>query len=420
VIEEDKRMNIQLLSISHKTAPVHIRALFAFTKEAQSALMADMLNRTGISECVVLATCNRTEIYTVSEEGISSRQIMTQMQQCVLQAVQLDEALDGASLLRFYQGKQAVRHLFYVAAGLDSMVMGEDQILGQVKEAHQKAMEEGFCKTYGNTLFRMAITAAKRVKTETKLSGTSVSTATLAVKAAENAFGQLDGKNVLLIGATGKIGQIVMKNMVSDHDVQLFVTSRQAACGSSQTVSTSTLGDSHCSGRHYRTETYEAIAYEDRYHYMDAMDVIISATSSPHYTITKEKWLHHIRTQKPRILIDLAVPMDVESGIKDEKQTEVCHIDDLAVVAEQNHALRLQEADLAGKMLEEDMEQFERWMLFQDHLPLMRTVRDRMVQDAKKGDMAKAVDKLFYRIRENATPEQLEVFYALLAQSEED
>lgn len=411
-------MNIQLLSISHKTAPVQIRALFAFTKEERYRLMAALLQETGIAECVVLATCNRTEIYTVSGENIPVRQVMTAMQRCVLAAVRLPENVDAAGLLRFYQGRQAVSHLFDVAAGLDSMVMGEDQILGQVKEAHQEAMAAGFCKTYGNSLFRMAVTAAKRVKTETKLSKASVSTATLAVKAAEQFLGNLDHKRVLLIGATGKIGTIVMKNMVSDYDLELYVTSRQIEKGSHRVVGTGTLADGHCSGRHYRTEQYEAIPYDERYQYMDEADVIISATASPHYTITKERWRENVVTDKQRILVDLAVPMDIESGIADGGKTCACHMDDLTAIAGKNNALRMAEADLARRMLEEDRAQFERWLLFQDHLPLMRAVRERILTDAGKGDLSKAIDKLFYRVRESASPEQLKVFYDLLEQSE--
>lgn len=121
-----------------------------------------------IRECVLLSTCNRTELYTVSEEDISVRSVMTAMQRIMLDMAGIGDAGEVSEHLRFYQGTQAVRHLFYVAAGLDSMVLGEDQILGQVKEAHRTAMEDGFSGTWCNSLFRMAVTAAKKVKTETK------------------------------------------------------------------------------------------------------------------------------------------------------------------------------------------------------------------------------------------------------------
>lgn len=407
-------MNIQLLGISHKTAPVQVRALFAFTEVQRQLLMEALLRENGITECVVLATCNRTEIYTVSSLEIPVWQVMTAMQRCVLAAVNAEEQQIGtSSLLRFYEGSQAVRHLFLVAAGLDSMVMGEDQILGQVKEAHRQAMEKGFCGTYFNSLFRMAVTAAKKVKSETKLSSISVSTATLAIKAAEQYLGNLEEKNVMLIGATGKIGRIVMKNMVSDHMVNLYVTSRSVQADQERRIETDTLADRHCSGRHFKTAEYEVIAYEQRYNYVDRMDVIISATASPHYTMTKEKWLSGIQTEKPRILIDMAVPMDIEESIDDGARTHVCRLDDLTAVADRNQNIRLQAADRARDMLEDEIEQFERWMLFQEHLPLMRLVRDRIMKD----DTGKSMDKLFYRIRETASPEQMKIFFEVLEQS---
>lgn len=410
-------MNIQLLGISHKTAPARVRALFAFSEEQRQLLMQSLLEKEGITECVVLATCNRMEVYVVSRPDIPVWQVMTMMQNCVLNMVDTElYRIDAASLLRFYEGNQAVRHLFFVAAGLDSMVLGEDQILGQVKEAHRQAMENGLCGTYCNSLFRMAVTAAKKVKTKTKLSSLSVSTATLAVKAAEQYLGELEGKNVMLIGATGKIGQIVMKNLVSDHHVHLYVTSRKVSGDMQQSADTWMLADKHCSGRHYQTESYAMVAYEQRYQYMDRMDVLISATASPHYTITKERWQSAVKSEKPRILIDMAVPMDIESSIDEEKMTHVCHLDALTAVADKNQMMRLRAADQAKDMLEEEIEQFGRWMLFQDHLPVMRSVIDRIRLD----ETGKAVEQLFYRIRESASTQQLKVFYDVLEQSEKD
>lgn len=155
-------MNIQLIGISHKTAPVQIRALFAFTDENKKELMTRICTQKEIRECVLLSTCNRTELYTVSEENISVRSVMTAMQRIMLDMAGIGDAGEVSEHLRFYQGTQAVRHLFYVAAGLDSMVLGEDQILGQVKEAHRTAMEDGFSGTWCNSLFRMAVTAARK------------------------------------------------------------------------------------------------------------------------------------------------------------------------------------------------------------------------------------------------------------------
>ena len=174
-------------------------------------------------------------------------------------------------------------------------------------------MEDGFSGTWCNSLFRMAVTAAKKVKTETKLSGISVSTATLAVKAAEMYFGSLENRKILVIGATGKIGQIMMKNIAADHHVQLYAASRQLKSGEKAVLGTDTLSDGHGT-RHQQTEEYVQIAYADRYRLANELDVIISATASPPYPLTKEGWQSGVIQKRRRILIDMAVPMDIEAG----------------------------------------------------------------------------------------------------------
>ena len=409
-------MNIQLLGISHKTAPVQIRALFAFTDENKKELMMRICAQEEIQECVLLSTCNRTELYTVSEENISVRHVMNAMQRIVLDMAGIGDAKAVSEHLRFYQGTQAVRHLFYVAAGLDSMVLGEDQILGQVKEAHKTAMEEGFSGTWCNSLFRIAVTAAKKAKTETNLSGISVSTATLAVKAAEMHFGSLEKKKILIIGATGKIGQIVMKNIAADHQVQLYAASRQLKSGEKVIIGTDTLSDGHGT-RHYQTEAYTQIAYSDRYQFADEMDVIISATASPHYTLTKEGWQSNVSKKRRRILIDMAVPMDIEEGIEDEDNS-LCHLDELTSLSEKNQHLRFEAADRAREMLEEDIDDFRRWALFRQNRPLMDTFRKHLLTDMA-ANPEKGLNKFLYRAREAAEPEQLEMFFEVLRRSEE-
>lgn len=203
-------MGISLISISHQNAPLAIRELFAFSESVQEDLMRQMLEREYALECVIISTCNRTEVYTYSERRESN---FTDMQNLLLEFAEASEVENMGEYVRFYSGPGAVKHLFHVAAGLDSMVMGEDQILGQVKRAHEQARKIGTCDVYLNTLFRYAVTAAKKVKTETDLSRTTVSTATMAIKAAEQVLGTLYGRKVMLIGASGKIGSVVLKNL---------------------------------------------------------------------------------------------------------------------------------------------------------------------------------------------------------------
>ena len=220
-------MGIQLLSISHKTAALEIRELFAFTREQQINLMQALCREAGAAESVVLSTCNRTEIYTFYTKEEQQQKLFSRLQRVVLVKAGALKVEHITDYLRFYQGEKAVRHLFQVASGLDSMVVGEDQILGQVKKAHEQAREAGTTGKYLNTLFRYAVTCAKRIKTDTDLSKTSVSTATLAVKAAEEVLGGLQGKRIMVIGGTGQIGGIALGRygnlLAVDHDGVLSV-----------------------------------------------------------------------------------------------------------------------------------------------------------------------------------------------------
>ncbi|MBS6396119.1 MAG: glutamyl-tRNA reductase [Clostridiales bacterium] len=385
-------MGISLISISHRIAPLAIRELFAFPEDMQVELMKQMLERGFASECVMVSTCNRTEVYTYSERPGSN---FTDMQDLLLEFADAEQVEDIGEYVRFYGGTKAIRHLFHVAAGLDSMVMGEDQILGQVKRAHAQARTADTCGVYLNTLFRFAVTAAKRVKTETDLSRTTVSTATMAVKAAEQELGSLQGKKVMIIGASGKIGGIVLKNMQCIEGAQVYITSRNM-----------------CQARadmHHKV-TYQIMEYENRYELADEMDVIISATSSPHYTLTYEKLAKVLRTSRRRVLVDLAVPIDIEAKTEWLPGVKRYDIDDFQELARANNEKKQHEVLEADQILEESRLDFERWMVFQQALPEIAKIKQWMLEEAEKKGFEKAVDKLFYKIRDNSNPEDLRTF----------
>ena len=390
-------MGIQIISISHKIAPLHVREMFAFTKEQQEEMMRRMTDCLEVSECVVLSTCNRTEMYVYSESG-SEGVVFNRMEDVLLECAGAQEEEDIGNYLLFFHGKKAIQHLFEVAVGLDSMVIGEDQILGQVKEAHKQARAIGATGVYLNTFFRMAVTSAKKVKTDTDLSRTSVSTATLAIKVAEESLGSLRGKKVMIIGATGKIGGIVLMNMLSLNGPEVYVTTR-----SNKVISTK-----------HGQNNFLTIEYEDRYDYIDAMDVIISATSSPHYTLTCSRLRKCMRSNKPRVFVDLAVPMDIESRVSDIGGVAYYNIDDFTRIAKENNQKKLQEARAATGILEEYELQFEQWMVFQKSLPIMAKVRDNFMKVTEHKGVEKAFDHLFYWVRENNDPEDLEMFFRCL------
>lgn len=394
-------MSIQLISISHKTAPLHVRELFAFSESEQLEIMRKIIQSPVIEETVIIATCNRTEVYTYSDGDNNDRDVFEWVQNVLTDSIHKDSETDISGVIRFYYGNKAIRHLFEVACGLDSMVIGEDQILGQVKNAHKQAMENHLCGTYLNTFFRYAVTAAKKVKTETKLSKTPVSTASICIKAAENYVGRLAGKNVMIIGASGKIGGIVVKNLLADYKPNLFATARNF-------TGTKTVSDSH---HHYE---YTQISYEERYQYLKDMDVVISATSSPHYTMTYENVIKHIVPGKKMAFMDLAVPLDIESRIGTIENVGCFNIDDFSKVARDNNDKKLEEAGAARDILEEYEIEFKKWMLFQRSLNTMRRVKAEMIADYEEKGIETAIDKLFYRVRESVQVDELENFLACL------
>lgn len=397
-------MSIQLVSISHKTAPVAMRAKFAFSPGQQLEIMKAIIQESPAEECVILATCNRTEVYTYCASEGKERKVFEVIQKVLSESAGMPDDESMGDLLRFYQGNKAIHHLFDVTTGLDSMVIGEDQILGQVKNAHAVAMKEKMCSTFLNTFFRYAITASKKVKTDTLLSKTPVSTATIAVKAAEEFLGDLTGKKIMLLGATGKIGSVVYKNLMADYAVELYLTIRD---------------QSRMQKHQHESRTItQYIPYENRYELLDEMDVIISATTSPHYTMVYEKVKKSLKTPKKRAFVDLAVPLDIESRIGEIEDTMCYNIDDFSQVAKENNNKKLEEAKMAREILEDYELQFKRWMIFQKNFEVMKSVEADMVHLAEEKSIVKAVDKLFYRVRESASPEDLEVFFRCLKYAE--
>ncbi len=390
-------MGIQIISISHKIAPISVREMFSFTQEQQDRMMKKMISCLEVTECVVLSTCNRTEMYVYADSE-STGNVYRIMEEVLVQEAGAQDVEEIGDYILFYHGRKAIKHLFQVTAGLDSMVIGEDQILGQVKTAHNRAREINTTGVFLNTLFRMAVTASKKVKTDTDLSKTSVSTATLALKVSEDVLGTLTGKKVMIIGATGKIGGIVLMNLISGYSSDIYVTTR-----SNKVISTK-----------HGKDDFTLIEYEDRYDYLDQMDVVISATTSPHYTLTFNKMKKSILTDKDRVFVDLAVPMDIDPKIDTMEKCRYYNIDDFTKIAAENNHKKMMEAKVASAILEEYELQFEQWLVFQKSLGIMNEVRDNFLKVTEHKGVEKAFDHLFYWVRENNSPEDLEIFFRCL------
>lgn len=387
-------MGIYLLSLSHKTTPLNIRSLFSYSPEQQEQLLSRLITDGAADEVVVLSTCNRMEIYCYGADDKDGRRILEAMESAAVSVAVAAGAdamadTDIGRYMRRYHNQKAIHHLFQVTAGLDSMVIGEDQILGQVKQAHEFSHERGYCKTYLNTLFRDAVTGAKKVKTDTLLSKTPVSTASLAVKAAEQVLGGLEGRKMMIIGATGKIGNIVLKNVQGIRDLDIYVTMRSH-------TAVEKLGH----GLHYT-----AVDFETRYQILDEMDVVLSATASPHYTITMAQAKTSLVTPKQRVFLDLAVPPDVEESIGQLSNTWYYNIEDMTELARRNNEKKQAEIETADQIIEEYETQFMKWMLFQDVRSELDVLKMTMVQEAGEKGMETAINHLFYRLREAGSAE---------------
>ena len=380
---------MECISISHKTAESADRQRCFIVKEEREDCLREMLAVCGMEQCVLVSTCNRTEVYVPGEANRFRA---------------LEEALAGATgcdgewirgLARRYQGRKALQHLFRVVCGMESMVIGEDEILGQVRDAYIHAKEAG-CTGYElNCIFQAALACAKRVKTETMLSKTSVSVATLAA----NEVFRLPGteKNVLIIGASGKMGMTVMKNLACRETVRIFGTFR-----SHNALLTQAAGKADAT----------LIPYEERYACMDKMDAVISATSSPHYTVTKKQLEPALRREKERLFLDISVPPDIDREIQTLPGVHLRNIDAFRELAKTNNDLKQQEAVQAERMIEQGLDEWKRDVLLHGFLPELPAVKAKMAEIP--------FEKLVYRAKADMDAGQFEALLAVLRGMEEE
>lgn len=329
------------LSVSFRTADINIRKQLAFDSEQKRAVISALTAEGG--ECVVLCTCNRTEVYCLAD---------TERALNVLSEVSGLAKTKLTPYVSVYCGKKAEEHLFRLACGMESMIIGEDEILRQIRDAYRQSTELKGAGFEVHTVFQSAVTCAKRVKTETKISTAPVSAATIAANEA-SAFAE--SVNVLVIGATGSIGSSVLKNLIAHKNVTAAMTIRRHG------------------GKLVIPDIPEAeiIEYTDRYEVLDRFDCVISATSSPHYVLTKERMESSLKTEKKRLFIDLAVPPDIESSAAETEGVTLLDIDHFAALAKQNNDTRMTSAREAESIIAEELDTMRKKLLFHDFLPDM-------------------------------------------------
>lgn len=349
---------IIVVGINHKTAPVELREKLSFTDSQLTRSLAFCKECSGVFESVVLTTCNRTEMYAVGPDKDTLLQYIMQM---LAEIKGIDTEAVRPNLYIHTQEK-AVEHLFTVTAGLDSMILGETQILGQVKDAYAKGIDAGTVGSVFHALFRQAVTAAKRVQTETAINQNAASVSYAAVELAKKIFGRLDNRTVLVLGA-GKMSELTLRHLYDQGVKKVIVVNR-----------TKERADklAHCFGG---VSEY----YENRRDCLIQADIVISSTGAPHFVLEKEEMTGVMRTRrgKPIFLIDIAVPRDIDPRVNDLENVYLYDIDDLQAVVASNMKDREQEAVKARHIIRKEISEFQNWFKTQEVTPLIAALRNK-------------------------------------------
>lgn len=382
-------MEILVLGLSYKTAPIELRERLNVPEQELPKPLEMMGESPELVERMLLATCNRVEVYAVAEGEI---QRAADAIADSLAACRNVEKAAFADKLYTYSAAEAVRHVFRVASSLDSMVVGEPQILGQVKAAYSVAQAREATGIILNNLLEQAFHVAKRVRTETGIAASAVSVSSVAVELARKIFGDLTGRSVLILGA-GEMAELALRHLVDDGVRSVLVANRSY----DRAV---TLARQFCG----RAVTYEGFRQE-----MAVADIVISATSAPHVILRKEDMqaiiLH--RRHRPIFLIDIADPRDIDPACNEVDNVYLYNIDDLQSVAEANLKERNREAERAEAIIDREVGVYLNWLRSLDVVPTIVSLRQR-VEEIRAAELTKALGRMG-----DLTPEQREAVTAL-------
>ncbi|HVT98874.1 MAG TPA: glutamyl-tRNA reductase, partial [Acidobacteriaceae bacterium] len=346
-------MRFQVAGLNHKTAPVELRERLAIGGEALPETTRALLGRPGVQEAMILSTCNRVELL-VSHNGREP-----QLPEFLAEHFSVDRGLLEPHLYR-YQDEEAVRHMFRVAASLDSMVVGEAQILGQVKQSWNLARELGAVRGPLDKLLQSAFTAAKRVRSETEIGSSSVSIASVAVDLARRIFGSLEGKKILIVGA-GKMSELAARHLMQHGADSILVANR--TYDRALRLAEQFLG--------------VAIPFEDLHARAHEADIVITSTGAGHAIlgVDQAQAILHRRKGQPVFVIDIAVPRDVDPKVNRLEGMFLYDIDDLQQVAASNLVDRGHEAQKAEAIIAEETERFRRRIRTIDIAPVLVDVQ---------------------------------------------
>lgn len=328
-------MDIVVIGLSHDTAPVQIRERVSFSDSKKIEIIGQIFEKETL-ECVLLSTCNRSEIYVVTKQVEQAKQqLMTLLTELL--------GSEAEKYLYIKTGDQAVLHLFEVAAGLKSIVLGEDQILGQVKDAHAFSREMGASGKVLNKLFREAVTCGKLIRTKLKISEYPLSISYIGIKFLKQHVGTLKGKNILVLGA-GKMSKLALKYLEIEEPNAIYIANR-TFCKASDLAS-----ELKCS---------IPVRFDERYELLKKVDVVITSTASPHLVLVKNQipQLDH-----RLIILDIAMPRDVENTIDELEYVNLFDVDDLQDISDKNSAKREELAKEAQSITASSVAEFMNWL----------------------------------------------------------
>jgi len=367
-------MKMLVLGLSHKTAPVEIREKVAFSPTAMAEPLRQMLALDAVNEGIIVSTCNRVELYAVSREP--DRALLQLKHFLAEYHAVLYEHLEEH--LYNYVGEDAIRHVLRVAASLDSMVIGEPQILGQIKTAYGYASEFKTAGLILNRFMHKAFSVAKRVRTETAIASNAVSVSFAAVELARKIFDHLEDKTVMLIGA-GEMCELAAKHFINCGVAEVMVTNRTFA-----------RAEKLAAEFHGR-----AVAFENFRDQLHRVDIVLSSTGAPDYVLEASKLAEVIklRRNKPMFLIDIAVARDIEPKANKIDNIYLYDVDDLQGVVQSNLKERHKEAAKAEAIIDVEIAQFYRWLSTLEVKPTIVALRNKL-EDLRQAEVQKTLSSL--------------------------
>lgn len=368
-------MKLGVLSSNYKHTAVEIREKLAVPQDQVKDLIAYLRRAAGLGEVMVLSTCNRVEIYFQAENPIK---VVDQVEQAFFDFLGLEESVEtGVHLVRFF-GRDALNHIFRVTGSLESMVIGEPQITGQIKDFFLLSTEAGGCGFLLNQVFNRALLTAKRIRNETAIAKFAVSISFAAVELAKRIFDDLSDKTILIIGA-GEMAELAVAHLLKAGCSHLLVTNR--------TFSRAVSLAEQFNG--------SAVRFEQMEKNLEAADIVISSTGAKGFVLSRGliEGAMKRRKQRPMFLIDIAVPRDIDPEINQVSGAFVYDIDDLQNVVDTNRKEREKEAAKAQLIVEEELAQVDNWLATLEVVPTIKTFREEILSLAQ-GELDKALAQM--------------------------